>query len=177
MDPQRPDDSSISPASASNSGANRSSGSWARLTGQESASPIQVRKPAAGVPNTGAKVVAKLGEIDSKMMLLEKEIEMLKQENVRTKQELHTVMERSVQLVESRLSRAEATMVSNLELLERKVQLGASKRRRVEGEDDSATDDEDFEPDIEEVKAMVQSEAASHDNSLLVSVDNLTSNL
>ena len=37
------------------------------------------------------------------------------------------------------------------------------------------TNDEDFEPDTEEVKAMVQSEAVSHDSLLLVSVNDLNS--
>ena len=67
----------------------------------------------------------KLGEINSKMMLLEKEIEMLKQENVQTRQEMLTVMDRTAQLVESHLKRAEGTMILNLELHEKKV--GASK--------------------------------------------------
>jgi hypothetical protein len=158
----------------SGSSSNQTSGSRARaFPDNDNISPLVQRKQAPGhAINSGAKVVAKFADVDSKIMLLENEIKSLRRENSETKKELRTIMDKAKKLVEGCIRDSEAVMISNLELLEQRVGAGMHKRKRPDDDEHSMSGEEGDKEGVvteEEMKAIVLSEEAACDNALLVS--------
>lgn len=115
----------------------------------------------------GAKVAGKLAAVDLKLLQLEKRIQALEDENGMLRRELSALPSTIRGDIESRVCRAEVTMISNLQKLE-----GNLRTKRKRGDDDDEEEDSDNEEAVilkQEIASMELSNSATHDNSLLVS--------
>ncbi|KAF9464567.1 hypothetical protein BDZ94DRAFT_475957 [Collybia nuda] len=113
----------------------------------------------------GAKLAGKLAAVDLKLLQLEKRIQALEDENEMLQCELSTLPSTIQGDIERRVSRAEISMILNLQMLEGNLR---TKRKRGDNDEEGEGDsDEETMVLKQEITSMELSNGATHDNSLL----------